>query len=89
MSEVPTNDIKTVIIRMKRVTFMDQSGAYAMETAIKDLQARGIEVLMTIIQPQADAILHKTHIIPTLIPEEHTFKTFEDCIAYLKNKQDK
>jgi len=84
MHEVPTNGIKTVIIRMKRVTFMDQSGAYALETAIKDLQAHGIEVLMTIIQPQADAILHKTHIIPTLIPEEHTFKTFEDCIEYLK-----
>lgn len=84
MHEVPTNGIKTVVIRMKRVTFMDQSGAYALETAIKDLQAQGIEVLMTIIQPQADAILHKTHIIPTLIPEEHTFKTFEDCIEYLK-----
>lgn len=84
MHEVPTNGIKTVVIRMKRVTFMDQSGAYALETAIKDLQAQGIEVLMTIIQPQADAILHKTHIIPTLVPEERTFKTFEDCIEYLK-----
>ncbi len=84
MHEVPTEGIKTVVIRMKRVTFMDQSGAYALETAIKDLQAQGIEVLMTIIQPQADAILHKTHIIPTLIPEEHTFQTFEDCIEYLK-----
>ncbi len=84
MHEVPTEGIKTVVIRMKRVTFMDQSGAYALETAIKDLQAQGIEVLMTIIQPQADAILHKTHIIPTLISEEQTFKTFEDCIDYLK-----
>ena len=71
---------------MKRVTFMDQSGAYALETAIKDLQAQGIEVLMTIIQPQANAIMRKTHIIPTLIPKKHTFKTFEDCIAYIKER---
>lgn len=85
MHEVP-EDIKTVIIRMRRVTFMDQSGAYAMETAIKDLQARGVEVLMTIVQPQPDAIMHKTHIVPTLIPEEHSFATFEDCIDYLKSK---
>lgn len=84
MHEVPTEGISTVVIRMKRVTFMDQSGAYALETAIKDLQAQGIEVLMTIIQPQVDAILHKTHIVPTLVPEEHTFATFEDCIEYLK-----
>lgn len=85
MHDVPV-DAKTVIIRMKRVTFMDQSGAYAMETAIKDLQARGIEVLMTIIQPQPDAIMHKTHIIPTLIPKKHTFKTFHDCILYIKER---
>ena len=86
MHDVP-EDAKTVIIRMKRVTFMDQSGAYAMETAIKDLQAKGVEVLMTIIQPQADAIMHKTHIIPTLIPEDKTFKTFHDCIMYIKESR--
>lgn len=86
MHDVP-KDAKTVIIRMKRVTFMDQSGAYAMETAIKDLQAKGVEVLMTIIQPQADAIMHKTHIIPTLIPEDKTFKTFHDCIMYIKESR--
>ena len=85
MHSVPKG-VSTVIIRMRRVTFMDQSGAYAMETAIKDLQAKGIEVLMTIIQPQANAIMHKTHIIPGLIPENHTFKTFEDCIAYIKER---
>ncbi len=84
MHDVP-EDVQIVIIRMKRVTFMDQSGAYAMETAIKDLQAKGIKVMMTIIQPQADAIMHKTHIIPTLIPEENTFKTFEECIDYIKS----
>ena len=88
MHDVP-KDVNTVIIRMRRVTFMDQSGAYAMETAIKDLQAKGIEVLMTIIQPQANAIMHKTHIIPALIPKEHTFKTFEECIAYIKERDTK
>ncbi len=30
--------------------------------------------------------MHKTHIIPGLIPEKHTFKTFEDCIAYIKER---
>lgn len=87
MHEVPA-DIKTVVIRMRRVSFMDQSGAYAMETAIKDLQAQGIEVLMTIVQPQPDYILHKTHLIPIVVPEEHIFGTFEECIEYLKAKED-
>lgn len=82
MEDVP-NDAKVVIIRMKLVSFMDQSGLYAMETAIKDLQARGIMVLMTIIQPQPMYMLRTLNVIPAVVPEEHTFKTFEDCTDFL------
>ena len=82
MEDVPS-DAKVVIIRMKRVSFMDQSGLYAMETAIKDLQARGITVLMTIIQPQPMYMLRTLNVIPSVVPEEHTFKTFEDCTVFL------
>ena len=82
MEDVPDH-AKVVIIRMKLVSFMDQSGLYAMETAIKDLQARGILVLMTIIQPQPMYMLKTLHVIPAVIPEEHTFKTFEGCTEYL------
>ena len=83
MHDVP-KDAKVVIIRMRLVSFMDQSGLYAMETAIKDLQASGAEVLMTIIQPQPMYMLKNMKLIPEIIPEEKTFKTFEDCTEYLK-----
>ena len=82
MEDVPDH-AKVVIIRMKLVSFMDQSGLYAMETAIKDLQSRGILVLMTIIQPQPMYMLKTLHVIPAVIPEEHTFKTFESCVMFL------
>lgn len=85
MHDVP-NDVETVVIRMRRVSFMDQSGLYAMETAIKDLQARGIEVLMTIIQPQPLYMLKAMDCIPELVSEDHVFKTFEDCTLFLKKK---
>lgn len=85
MHTVP-EDVETVIIRMKRVTFMDQSGLYAMETAIKDLNASGKQVLMTIIQPQPMKLMKKLKIIPGLIPEEHTFETFKDCTDFLREK---
>ncbi|MCR5192547.1 MAG: SulP family inorganic anion transporter [Bacteroidales bacterium] len=84
MTDVP-NDAKIVIIRMRLVSFMDQSGLYAMEEAIKDLQARGMMVLMTIIQPQPMYMLTKMKVIPEVVPEEHTFKTFEDCTAFLEH----
>ncbi len=88
MSDVPS-DAKIVIIRMRLVSFMDQSGLYAMEEAIKDLQSRGTQVLMTIIQPQPMYMLTKMNLIPEVIPEDHTFKTFEDCTEYLRNQLEK
>lgn len=83
MTDVPV-DAKIVIIRMRLVSFMDQSGLYAMETAIKEIQDRGATVLMTIIQPQPMYMLRRMNVIPAIVPEDHTFKTFEDCTDYLR-----
>lgn len=85
MSMVP-DEAEIVILRMKRVKFMDQSGVYAMETAIKELQSRGKLVLMTIIQPQPSYILHRMKVLPLVVPEENTFTTFEECTEFLKSK---
>ena len=83
MQDIPA-DVKIVIIRMKNVPFMDQSGLYAMEAAIKELRDRGTQVLMTIVQPQPKYMLNSTGVIPELVPEECVFKTFEDCTYYLR-----
>ncbi len=88
MQTVP-DDAKVVIIRMRLVSFMDQSGLYAMEEAIKDIQSRGAQVLMTIIQPQPLYMLRKMNVIPDLVPEDHTFETFEACTEFLKLKIEK
>ena len=60
-----------------------------MEEAIKDLQARDVQVLMTIIQPQPMYMLTTHKVIPAVVPEDHTFKTFEDCTEYLRNQLEK
>ena len=60
-----------------------------MEEAIKDIQARGAQVLMTIIQPQPMYMLKSMKLIPEVVPEEHTFKTFEDCTEYLRKQIEK
>lgn len=86
MEDVPA-DAKVVILRMKLVSFMDQSGLYAMETAIKEIQSHGTMVLMTIIQPQPMYMLQTLNVIPAVVPQEHTFKTFEECTEFLKKEQ--
>ena len=83
MHDVPA-DAKVVIIRMKHVTYLDQSGVYAFESAIKDIQANGAIVLMTILQPQARTKFEKLHIIPNLVSNDHTFPTFEACTEWLR-----
>lgn len=83
MAAVP-DDAEIVILRMKRVKFMDQSGVYAMESAIKELQQRGKIVLMTIIQPQPRYLLEKMQLIPHVVPEQNTFNSFEECTTFLK-----
>lgn len=88
MEDVP-EDAKVVIIRMKLVSFMDQSGLYAMETAIKEIQSHGTMVLMTIIQPQPLYMLRTLNVIPAVVPEEHTFGTFEECAEFLQKELQK
>lgn len=75
---------KSVIIRMKKVDYMDQSGLYALETAIIDLQARGIEVNLTMVGQQPLTMLKSIKCVPGLISEDHVFATFEDCALYVK-----
>jgi len=63
---------------------MDQSGVYAMENAIKEVQERGVHVMMTIIQPQPRYLMEKMHVIPSVLAPENTFDTFEACTDALK-----
>ena len=76
--------IKVLIIRMKGVPYMDQSGVYVMQEAILELRMKGVLVLMTGVQPQPLDMMKKIDIIPGLIPEERLFRKFEDCKLWLK-----
>ena len=82
VQDIP-EDAKTVIFRMKNVSYLDQSGLYAIETAVKDLMADGKTVYMTRLDKQAHAKLESLRIIPHLIPENHIFPDFKSCAAYI------
>lgn len=84
MESVPEG-AKVVIIRMRKVPYIDQSGLYAIETAVQDLQERGVIVIFTIIQPQVMYMFQKTNLVPGLVAESLCFKTFEDCAHWLNH----
>ncbi|MCK4842098.1 MAG: SulP family inorganic anion transporter [Methylococcales bacterium] len=76
--------VTVVILRMPRVPYIDQSGIYAIEDAVIALKKRGVIVLITGIQEQPKDMLENIRLIPNLIPEEHLFEDFSQCIAALE-----
>ena len=75
---------KTVVIRMGRMQYMDQSGLYAMEDVLHDLNKNNITVLFVGLLKQPKYMMERIDIIPDLIPKEQIFKTFKDCTQWIK-----
>ncbi len=77
-------EVDVVILRMKKVPYIDQSGMYAIEDAVMALQEKKILVLITAIQEQPKDMLRQIGVIPGLIAEEHLYKDFMQCVKALE-----
>lgn len=74
----------TVIIRMGRMQYIDQSGLYTLEDVLIDLKKENKTVLLVGLIKQPRYMMERIDIIPDLIPKEHLFTTFKDCISWIK-----
>lgn len=74
----------TVIIRLGRMQYIDQSGLYAMEDVLVDLRKENINVLFVGLLKQPRYMMERIDIIPDLIPKEHIFSNFKDCLIWVK-----
>ncbi|BAV95159.1 sulfate permease [Ichthyobacterium seriolicida] len=72
-------EAEILIIRLRKASYIDQSGVYAMEELIKKIEGSGVKVLMSGLDEQPMEMLNKLNIIPDTIPQNRVFKTFEDC----------
>ncbi len=80
----------TVIIRMDRMQYMDQSGLYALEDVLIDLRKSGIYVLLVDVLPQPRYMMERVDLIPDLVPEDNIFPNFDQCLHWIKlNVQEK
>ncbi|MEL6987569.1 MAG: SulP family inorganic anion transporter [Bacteroidota bacterium] len=76
---------RTVIIRMEKVNYMDQSGLYAMEDILLALVQKNIKVLMVDLQEQPKYMMEKIDIVPDLLPENQLFENFDECLNWVVN----
>tara|TARA_B100000809_G_scaffold232533_1_gene248545 strand:- start:661 stop:2523 length:1863 start_codon:yes stop_codon:yes gene_type:complete len=84
LSQQIPKSAKTVIMRLGRMQYMDQSGLYAMEDMLQDLKKKNIEVLFVNLLQQPRYMMERIDIIPDFIPKEHIFKGFEPCVQWIK-----
>lgn len=82
-AQIP-NTASKVIIRLDRMQYIDQSGLYAMEDVLQELSKNNITALFVDLQNQPKYMMERIDIIPDLIPYEHIFETFKDCLNWIK-----
>ena len=68
---------RLLILRMDRISYMDQTGIYALNDALTTLSAAGVRVLIVGISVAHRDLLERLQVIPTVIPESDIFRDFE------------
>lgn len=79
-------ELEVLIIRLGRVPYIDQSGLYAMEDAILDLQNRGIAVVFTGMNSQVRSMMERINLVPGLVDDQYVFPDFKSCRKWLGDR---
>ena len=66
-----------VVFRMSKMTYLDQSGLYAIEDVVIGLRARNVDVYFINIDEQPRYMMERVKLIPDLIDEKHIFDNLD------------
>ncbi len=80
-------DALHVILFMKKVPYVDQSGLNAIENIIKDFEKRGIVVSIVAVKPQPKMYMENMKLIPNCIPENRVFSDMNSFHKWLLNNE--
>ena len=78
--QIPDN-AKTVVMRLSKMQYVDQSGLFVMEDMLLDLKLKGVNVILVGLLPQPRYMMERIDLIPGVIPEEQIYQNFKN---YLK-----
>ena len=74
---------RLLVLRMDRVSIMDQSGAYALQDALVDLKSSGTRIVLVGLPIAQRDILEAIHVIPELVSRDDLFADFAELKAAL------
>ncbi len=75
---------KTVIIRMDKMNYIDQTGLYTIEDVLLGLKQKNVQILAVNLPIQPREKMENLDIIPDLLAEEHIFENFPQCMTWVK-----
>jgi sulfate permease, SulP family len=78
------SDIRVVILRMARVATLDATGAAVLRDTIRQLEGRGITVLLSGVKERHSAVLDALGVYDSLGHEGHLFATTPEAIAHAR-----
>ena len=84
MSKQIPDIARVVVMKMDEVTYMDQSGVFAMEDVLIDICSNNKKVLLVGLLDQPKYMMEKLGIIPDLISKEQLFETKKDSLIWIK-----
>jgi sulfate permease, SulP family len=79
-------DVRIVILRLDRITYIDQTAVYALEEAVADFRSKDIEVLIVGLRAHHRERLASILGRPDQVPASHDFADFEDCKSWLYHR---
>ncbi|MFT7612225.1 MAG: SulP family sulfate permease [Parvicellaceae bacterium] len=77
---------EALIIDMKRVPFMDETGLIVLEEAIHELHDKGVDLYITGANDAIYTQLEKVKIPGNLVDEDHFFPFFKHCLKHIRYK---
>jgi len=77
-------EVQFLIFDLKSVPYIDQSGIYALEDSILELEQKGLVVSLVGLQKQPYSMLKRIALIPNLIPPSQIFDNCKEAIHILE-----
>jgi len=78
-------EVSVVIIRMSQLGMLDATGAHTLAEIVRELEARGITVIIKGVQPEHLNLLENMGILDALRHENHLIDTLGDAIAHARS----
>lgn len=89
LSQQIPNNATTVIIRLEKMQYIDQSGLYTLEDVLHEQKRKNMTILLVGLLKQPKYMMETIDIIPGLISQKHIFTNFNECVSWLKNNSKK